>query len=601
MNAHDIYKVKSYEINKGLEIGRGQFGIVYQCTDLQNPHLKLCAKIIEDSLDDPKVQREIELMKIIMTNAKGNKNIVRVEYVEYTKDRIVMIMEKCECDLQSVMEKKQKGDDKYFKPSEALNILKQLVNGYKMLYFNKIIHRDLKPANILILNGVYKIADLGLARVLEENTEFTKVGTPKYVAPQLYFEKYFSNSADIFSLGIIIYELIFGKLPYVAHNQTQIKRALKNLEANPIVVNREWPEMTSEFADLIESMLKYKEDNRISWERLLKHPLILEESNLVVNQSGLIQNTDSDDEKEEETAQIPDQKQVQTQNIDQQVPPICQNLPKPTFTAPLPQAQKQLCLIDSRTQPVQFPQGKVFSTPFPTNFPVPPNTNSFIAPQMNQQPKQFMNPQPQRFPTISQMHILGQPLQFQQVKGTSDQLFQTGFVMDQALENLDKYLNMQSQLKAEFFGIKLYLHCLAQCFFEHSSAMQKQNQKNPNNQSYYQLQVIDQELQKKIKYHSVIAQELERYNLTAYYPVTDINPDFGSYILKLNRITANKGLFAYSSDTKYYPDYLQLLYFLEKVKDINPQSFGDIYLQIVDICKNYKNEQIMTDYLGKRL
>lgn len=38
-------------------------------------------------------------MKIIMTNAKGNKNIVRVEYVEYTKDRIVMIMEKCECDL----------------------------------------------------------------------------------------------------------------------------------------------------------------------------------------------------------------------------------------------------------------------------------------------------------------------------------------------------------------------------------------------------------------------------------------------------------------------------------------------------------------------
>lgn len=68
------------------------------------------------------------------------------------------------------------------------------------------------------------------------------------------------------------------------------------------MVNREWPEMTSEFADLIESMLKYKEDNRISWERLLKHPLILEESNLVVNQSGLIQNTDSDDEKEEETA-----------------------------------------------------------------------------------------------------------------------------------------------------------------------------------------------------------------------------------------------------------------------------------------------------------
>ncbi|CAD8210562.1 unnamed protein product [Paramecium octaurelia] len=597
MNQHDIYKVKSYEINKSLEIGRGQFGVVYQCTDTKNPQLKLCAKIIEERLDDPKTQREIELMKIIMINAKGNKNIVGVEYVEYTKDGIVMILEKCESDLQTVMEKKLKSEDKYFRPREALNILKQLVNGYKILYFNDIIHRDLKPANILILNGVYKIADLGLARVLEGCQELTKVGTPKYVAPQLYFEKYFSNSADIFSLGIITYELIYGKLPYpnIITQLNQIKKALRSLEKNPVVVDRDWPEMTSDFANLIEQMLKYHEKDRISWEKLFKHQLIQEESNIVVNQSGLIHNSDSDDEKEEETVQtqFPEQKPVQTQNIEQQVPQFAQNQPKPTFITPLPQAQKP--------QPVQFTPGKVFTNPFPTNFPVPPNTNSFIAPQANQQPKQFMNPQAQRFPSMVQMHILGQPLIFQQVKATSDQIFQTGFLMDQTLENLEKYVNMQSQLRAEFFGIKLYLHCLAQCFYEHSSAMLKQNSKNPNNQCYYSLQVVDQEIQKQIKYHQVIAQELERCNLTSYYPVTDINPDFCSYLLKLNNITQNKALFIYSSETKYYPDYLSLLYFLERVKDFNQRSFEEIYIQMQDISKNQKSEQIMTDYLGKRL
>lgn len=56
-------------------------------------------QIIDEKLDDPKTKREIELMKLIMINAKKNKNIVGVEYVDYDDERIVLILEKCEYDL----------------------------------------------------------------------------------------------------------------------------------------------------------------------------------------------------------------------------------------------------------------------------------------------------------------------------------------------------------------------------------------------------------------------------------------------------------------------------------------------------------------------
>lgn len=95
-------------------------------------------------------------MKTIMTCAKGNRNIVGVEYVDATPERIVLILEKCECDLQKIIDKK-KSDSQNFHPNEALNVLKQVVNGYKVLYSNNIIHRDLKPGNILVLEGVYKV------------------------------------------------------------------------------------------------------------------------------------------------------------------------------------------------------------------------------------------------------------------------------------------------------------------------------------------------------------------------------------------------------------------------------------------------------------
>lgn len=83
----------------------------------------------------------------------------------------------------------------------------------------KVIHRDIKPANILINDDVYKIADLGMGRILEDMAvlqNITKVGTPAYAAPQLFLEPLFSSKADVYSLGVIFYQLIYDELPICA-------------------------------------------------------------------------------------------------------------------------------------------------------------------------------------------------------------------------------------------------------------------------------------------------------------------------------------------------------------------------------------------------
>ncbi|CAK65162.1 unnamed protein product (macronuclear) [Paramecium tetraurelia] len=280
----NIQVVSQYRIYKDSLIGEGQYGKIYACEDTQNLNLKLCAKIIEGQVEDPKTGREMELMQMIMEQGRNNKHIVGVHHVDMNKQRIILILERCECDLQTQFKERRK-NNKYYTPVEAINILKQIIKGYKLLYDNKVIHRDIKPQNILYLDGVYKIADFGLARVYQTNDELTKAGTPKYASPQLFDQgSNFTNSADIYSLGIVCYELIFGGLPYQVGSLPQLIMKLKQLESDPIKINLSAAGMTQEIANLIENMLKYDENKRITWNNLFSHPLLKDQPSSQVTQ-----------------------------------------------------------------------------------------------------------------------------------------------------------------------------------------------------------------------------------------------------------------------------------------------------------------------------
>lgn len=161
---------------------------------------------------------EIKIMKAL----SDNRNIVRfIDNLRCSKS-VLIVMEHCKGgSLDDLLKKEGRlSEDK------ATNYLKEIINGFKGLHSKNVIHRDLKAANILLNNGVPKIADLGLAKMLthQEGITHTFAGTSYTMAPEVHKGNY-GLKADIWSLGVVYYQMIFGRYPYTGTSDFQILQA----------------------------------------------------------------------------------------------------------------------------------------------------------------------------------------------------------------------------------------------------------------------------------------------------------------------------------------------------------------------------------------
>lgn len=157
------------------------------------------------------IKREITILTKI-----NHPNVVKLHYVTKTQSNLYMFLEYCkDGDLAHYLETKQ---DKRLSELEAVIFFKHVISGFRALYEEKVIHRDIKPSNILLHNGLAKIADFGFARVFEPETMqcLSRVGSPIYMAPQVLEGSPFSSKCDIWSLGVMFYELLYGITPWVA-------------------------------------------------------------------------------------------------------------------------------------------------------------------------------------------------------------------------------------------------------------------------------------------------------------------------------------------------------------------------------------------------
>ena len=137
------------------------------------------------------------------------------------------------------------------------------MSGYNVLLQRKVIHRDIKPANILLKQGVAKLSDFGFSRVVEDPTKTQKLsclGTPLYTAPEVLARQEFSNSCDVWSMGIVFYEMLHGKAPWTG---TDIENLYNNIKNHKLEFK---PNINSTIKDLISRMLTVDRHSRISWE-----------------------------------------------------------------------------------------------------------------------------------------------------------------------------------------------------------------------------------------------------------------------------------------------------------------------------------------------
>ena len=177
---------------------------------------------------------------------------------------------------------------KGFDETEAFYYFFQSVNAIYFLHKNKIIHRDIKPENLLINhNNVLKLCDFGWSVYLNNNKRETFCGTVEYMAPEIVKNESYDYSIDVWSLGVLLYELIHSHSPFVAKD-LNINKIENNIVSKELRFKKG---VSLECRDLIEKLLIKDAKSRIKIGDIYKHPFILKYINMITKYINFHPNT----------------------------------------------------------------------------------------------------------------------------------------------------------------------------------------------------------------------------------------------------------------------------------------------------------------------
>ena len=214
-----------YQIIKA--IGEGGMANVYLAYDTILDR-NVAVKILRGDLaEDEKFVRRFQ-REALSASSLSHPNIVEIYDVGKSENNYYIVMEYVEGkNLKELIKKRGK-----LTLSEVLDIMLQLTDGISVAHDSYIIHRDIKPQNIMILgNGLIKIMDFGIATAMnaKDLTQTNSVmGSVHYLPPEQASGKGAILQSDIYSMGIVMYELLTGHLPYKGDNAVEI--ALKHLK-----------------------------------------------------------------------------------------------------------------------------------------------------------------------------------------------------------------------------------------------------------------------------------------------------------------------------------------------------------------------------------
>ncbi|PIA49863.1 hypothetical protein AQUCO_01300540v1 [Aquilegia coerulea] len=249
-------------------VGEGSFGKVYKGRRKytgQTVAMKFILKHGKSEKDIHNLRQEIEILRKLK-----HENIIEMLDSFETPQEFCVVTEFAQGELFEVLE-----DDKCLPEDQVQAIAKQLVRALHYLHSNRIIHRDMKPQNILIGAGsIVKLCDFGFARAMSTNTVVLRSikGTPLYMAPELVREQPYNHTADLWSLGVILYELFVGQPPFYTNS---VYALIRHIIKDPV----KYPEnMSSSFKSFLKGLLNKVPQNRLTWPNLLEHPFVKESS-----------------------------------------------------------------------------------------------------------------------------------------------------------------------------------------------------------------------------------------------------------------------------------------------------------------------------------
>ncbi|KAJ8566006.1 hypothetical protein K7X08_008582 [Anisodus acutangulus] len=265
---HDIEI--TYEL--GRELGRGEFGITYLCTEKASGELYACKSILKKKLrtrvDIDDVRREVEIMK----HLPKDSNIVTLKDTYEDDVAVHLVMELCEGGelFDRIVARG------HYTERAAAAVTRTIVEVIQMCHKHGVMHRDLKPENFLFSNkketAALKAIDFGLSIFFKPGERFNEiVGSPYYMAPEV-LKRHYGPEVDVWSAGVILYILLCGVPPFWAETEQGVAQAIIS---SVVDFRRDpWPKVSDNAKDLVKKMLNPDPSKRLTAQQVLDHPWI---------------------------------------------------------------------------------------------------------------------------------------------------------------------------------------------------------------------------------------------------------------------------------------------------------------------------------------
>ncbi|KAL1531774.1 Calcium-dependent protein kinase 10 [Salvia divinorum] len=256
----------------GRELGRGEFGVTYLCTDRDTREALACKSIskkkLRTAVDVEDVRREVEIMSSLPEHA----NVVKMRAAYEDAEAVHLVMELCEGGelFDRIVARG------HYSERAAAAVAKTVAEVVRMCHHNGVMHRDLKPENFLFANkkenSALKVIDFGLSVFFKPGERFSEiVGSPYYMAPEVLKRNY-GPEVDIWSAGVILYILLCGVPPFWAESEQGVALAILR---GVIDFKREpWPQVSESAKSLVRQMLEPDTEKRLTAQQVLDHPWI---------------------------------------------------------------------------------------------------------------------------------------------------------------------------------------------------------------------------------------------------------------------------------------------------------------------------------------